>query len=635
MRKTTIGMTLMAALWIAMPVIGADNYCWKDSYGRGVGTIPSDCEFSQEKQGLLCYPKCAAGFTGAGPVCWQNCPAGFPEVGPFCGKAAAGYGRGWGHPWQIQDGFGNSGMLSRCQASEGRACEMWGAMAYPTCKDGFASFGSNVCSPVCPPGLVDIGFGCAKQTSTRATIAAQCGAGQVYENGLCYSLCKPGYNGVGPVCWGTCPVDKPFACGAGCATNEAECIKATSDQVLSVVSAVASIALSAVTGGAGGAALQAGMAGAKVGVTAAAKTLGTGITKATVKATLKAEAQKQGKQIAESTLESWGTTLATYDGSMVASTAAGDDPPEFEWASLDPTGIGSIVTAFNHQVCAPPPANSPVSSLNGAPAPTSTIPRPVKPPPPPKNWQQLPGLGRDIAVTAGGSAWAISVNAVAGGFEIYRLKPGETGWTKMPGAGTRIAAAGDHVWAINAGGDIFRWQSAANTWERMSGGGAKDIAVDAAGNAFIIGAQGSIWGLKAGQNAWTYYPALNTVFSAAGEPVRIAANGNEQLWLIDNTFTDYYWIGNDATRPVKSQVWTYGGGNASSKYTDIAVSADGQVYESSSDGGWGIMVKSGTIANLPQDQSDLTAFASIATGGKGRVWGVKTDGRIFKYIGVI
>ena len=626
MRKTTIRMTLLAGLWIAMPVIGEDNYCWKDSYGRGVGTIPSDCGFSEEKQGLLCYPKCGAGFSGAGPVCWQNCPAGFSDDGAFCGKPAA-YGRGWGHPWQIQDGFSNSGMLSRCQASEGRACEMWGAMAYPTCKDGFASFGSNVCSPVCPAGMPDIGVSCTKQTSTRATIAAQCGGGQVYETGLCYSSCKGGYNGVGPVCWGTCPANKPFACGAGCATNEAECIKATSDQVLSVVSSVASIALSAVTGGAGGAALQAGMAGAKVGANAAAKTLATGITKATIKATIKTEAQKQGKQIAESTLESWGTTLATYDGSMAASAAAGDDPPEFEWASLDPTGIGSIVTAYNHPVCAPPPANSPLSGLNGAPAPTSTIPLPVKATPPAKNWQQRPGLARDIAATAGGTVWAISVNAVAGGFEIYRLKPGAADWTKMPGAGTRIAAAGEHVWAINDGGDIFRWQSAANAWERMFGGGAKDIAVDAAGNAFIIGVQGRIWELKAGKSAWTYLPSLkDSNLADTGEPVRIAANGTEQLLVLESRNS---W----AFKLIGGQGWTRSSGT---DITDIAVSADGNEYKSFKVAGLGIRVWFGpTVTTLPQDQSDLTPFASIAAGGNGRVWGVKTDGRIFKFIGVI
>src|SRR5262245_13328986 len=118
------------------------GFCWKSSYGRGVGTIPGDCTFDQQKQGLLCYPKCQAGYTGFVASCFQNCPAGFTDGGAVCNKGAA-YGRGAGYAWQIQDGFSNSGMLSRCQSAEGRPCEMWGAIAYPTCKAGYAPVGAN------------------------------------------------------------------------------------------------------------------------------------------------------------------------------------------------------------------------------------------------------------------------------------------------------------------------------------------------------------------------------------------------------------------------------------------------------------------------------------------------------------
>src|SRR5689334_7600148 len=93
------------------------EYCWKTTYTRGVGTIPSDCSFDQQKQGLLCYPTCKAGYTGFVASCFQNCPEGFRDDGAACAKPAA-YGRGAGYPWQIQDGFSNSGMLGRCQAAE-------------------------------------------------------------------------------------------------------------------------------------------------------------------------------------------------------------------------------------------------------------------------------------------------------------------------------------------------------------------------------------------------------------------------------------------------------------------------------------------------------------------------------------
>jgi hypothetical protein len=33
----------------------ATDFCWKDSYGRGVGTIPSVCPEGQEQAGVFCY----------------------------------------------------------------------------------------------------------------------------------------------------------------------------------------------------------------------------------------------------------------------------------------------------------------------------------------------------------------------------------------------------------------------------------------------------------------------------------------------------------------------------------------------------------------------------------------------------
>ena len=36
-----------------------DGFCWKRTYGRGVGAPISDCPSDQDKDGGLCYPKCA------------------------------------------------------------------------------------------------------------------------------------------------------------------------------------------------------------------------------------------------------------------------------------------------------------------------------------------------------------------------------------------------------------------------------------------------------------------------------------------------------------------------------------------------------------------------------------------------
>jgi hypothetical protein len=58
--------------------------CAKKSYGRGVGKPLSTCPSGQDKDALLCYPKCKSGFHGVGPVCWQNCPSGRINCGVGC-----------------------------------------------------------------------------------------------------------------------------------------------------------------------------------------------------------------------------------------------------------------------------------------------------------------------------------------------------------------------------------------------------------------------------------------------------------------------------------------------------------------------------------------------------------------------
>jgi hypothetical protein len=44
----------------------------KGRYDRGVGVIPSSCKSGEEKDGLLCYPKCREGWNGVGPMCWPQ-----------------------------------------------------------------------------------------------------------------------------------------------------------------------------------------------------------------------------------------------------------------------------------------------------------------------------------------------------------------------------------------------------------------------------------------------------------------------------------------------------------------------------------------------------------------------------------
>jgi hypothetical protein len=63
--------------------------CAKQSYGRGVGTVPTACSGGKEYDAGLCYDRCRAGFDGVGPVCWGSCPTGWDDHGATCYREPA------------------------------------------------------------------------------------------------------------------------------------------------------------------------------------------------------------------------------------------------------------------------------------------------------------------------------------------------------------------------------------------------------------------------------------------------------------------------------------------------------------------------------------------------------------------
>jgi hypothetical protein len=247
-------------------------YCYRRSYPRGVGEIPSDCANSSlEKDRTggpagFCYPKCNPGYHGVGPVCWQDCPSGFRDDGAFCAKPAP-YGRGAGRLPDVKcpKGFWQRGVGAAAWC-DNRAFWLWelqvtsatitckrneemnGGLCYPKCKSGYHAVGCCVCSPDCPPHLgADIGVSCTKHSYGRGVgELSTCPPGTIRDEtggpaGLCYPKCNPGYHGVGPVCWQDC--DPGWKnCGAGCAKDDTECASSTFDQVFSVAMVAVNIA---------------------------------------------------------------------------------------------------------------------------------------------------------------------------------------------------------------------------------------------------------------------------------------------------------------------------------------------------------------------------------------------------------
>jgi hypothetical protein len=84
-------------------------------------------------------------------------------------------------------------------------------LCYQRCKPGYHGLGP-MCWENCPAGMVDDGATCrapivshAKKSYGRGVGTPMgCGPDEELNGALCYPKCKSGYHGVGPVCWEAC-----------------------------------------------------------------------------------------------------------------------------------------------------------------------------------------------------------------------------------------------------------------------------------------------------------------------------------------------------------------------------------------------------------------------------------------------
>ncbi len=138
------------------------DFYFKDSYGRGAGTVPNQCPSGRVNNGGLCYTACNAGFTGVGPVCWQVCPSGTTDTGAFCESSVAKntYTRGVGV------------IPSVCAAGK----ENQAGLCYDLCPSNYNGVGP-VCWENCPSGYADKGLFCDLPPLTKDSYGR--GAGQV------------------------------------------------------------------------------------------------------------------------------------------------------------------------------------------------------------------------------------------------------------------------------------------------------------------------------------------------------------------------------------------------------------------------------------------------------------------------
>jgi hypothetical protein len=311
-------LAIMAAFVLfTSQAFAADDYCYKGSYGRGVGTIPDQCN-AKEKDAGLCYNKCNATYYGVGPVCWQSCPSGYVDTGALC---------------HIDKALTNGGSWVCTKKLFGKC--IWKSHE---CGSGYTNTGffCALNTPSVPAGYKGLtGLDLTKGTYGRGvgTIPV-CASDKQADAGLCYNGCKTGYNGIGPVCWNTCPAGHS-ACGAGCATSSAYCAEVTGNQVFSTVM----LAVNVATLGSSGEAEAAGESAEEM--SRAEKAI--------------ADAKASWAELKAS--KNYQTLVSTAKGASYAhkmevlATAQTTAEALKAMSGFDPTGISEVASAYSFHVC--------------------------------------------------------------------------------------------------------------------------------------------------------------------------------------------------------------------------------------------------------------------------------------------
>ncbi|MDX1569924.1 MAG: hypothetical protein R3200_05510 [Xanthomonadales bacterium] len=379
-----------AVLVVLTALLGAEvalgqEFCWKDSYGRGVGTVPDSCPRGQERIGLLCYDRCPSGMKRVGVDCHSVCPAGMEDQGLYCRRTE--YGRGAGYPWKFGDGLNDKGMRRRCEADHGKGkCEKSGEIYYPKCKAGYKPFGCCICRPE-RPNCSALGLGrqidlsCEKRIQIGNPQTGSCGSGEEKDAGLCYARCESGYDGIGPVCW----ADKPRGwvnCGMGAAKDSATCGTIVFNQVSSV----------------GQMAMFVGSLGTSSAASAGSNSARLAQLKRKFEDMKRSWNQIKDRPEVRAAIESAktaGTVKRVYDITQEVNSATTEEDMARVAAQiaaiLDPTGVSATVAAYTYPVCSkyfadqgrpgatpPPPTSTPGVAGPGQPPPTGTAqPAPI------------------------------------------------------------------------------------------------------------------------------------------------------------------------------------------------------------------------------------------------------------------
>lgn len=359
---------------IARDVLGIQEpepeICWMDTTTRGVGTLADSCpaNYPERDGALLCYEKCKPGYSNTTVfTCGQTCPAGWGNEPATCRKPGSYTVRGYALAiyefWKSLDTLHREAK-AWCEKQSGTACEWRHLLYYPKCKANFApeAAAAMVCAPRCPAGMTDSGFGsCWKHSYVKASVPTICPPGKMRDAhdqlGLCYTPCPSGSKAIGPVCWQSCKGVYGTGCGAACAKSISACVFSVVDQVSSTAQAALNIGSLVATAGAATPLLQAG----KIAAKAAGKRSLTAVQRQTMKNQIIDHLDKAKKLLKPSKTDiyiSLGQEGADSTTQLAELMVKAYEDGEFDWqsllptaADLDPTGLLSVIKAFNKPVC--------------------------------------------------------------------------------------------------------------------------------------------------------------------------------------------------------------------------------------------------------------------------------------------
>jgi len=223
-------------------------FCWANSTGRGAGWVPgrlADCPKGYYNTGVATCQRDPV--TVGTPSFAPWCPEGFTNMGLTCYNAYTWESRGWSSFECRDPAYFLSSLSSRCHIDCSKLASL-GALAGQYTSTGETCYLS-------PDTKSTSAMTCRSNEykGSEGTVAAAycypnpypnwCNpATEEYDAGLCYPKCKPGYHGIGPVCWQSCPSGLPTDCGAGCAKDKTTCASTLKDQILGPIVLAANLA---------------------------------------------------------------------------------------------------------------------------------------------------------------------------------------------------------------------------------------------------------------------------------------------------------------------------------------------------------------------------------------------------------